>query len=105
MRFLPRLSRSTRHLGVATLLSSLATLPAAVSAQEAPPAANAAVTAQTAADPRLAKLKDEAKVSIDDTVLAAVEVPGAAPAASGIGAAPVAPAPAAPAPAPSAKAQ
>lgn len=60
MRFLPRLSRSTRHLGVATLFSSLAALPVAVSAQEATPAATAAVAAQTATDPRLAKLKDEA---------------------------------------------
>lgn len=60
MRFLPRLSRSTRHLGVATVFSSLAALPATVSAQAPTPAATAAVAAQTAADPRLAKLKDEA---------------------------------------------
>ena len=60
MRFLPRLSRPTRHLVVATVFSSLAALPAAVSAQATTPAAGAAVAAQTAADPRLAKLKDEA---------------------------------------------
>jgi aminobenzoyl-glutamate utilization protein B len=60
VRFLPRLSRPTRHLVVATVFSSLAALPAAVSAQATTPAAGAAVAAQTAADPRLAKLKDEA---------------------------------------------
>jgi len=60
VRFLPRLSRSTRHLGVATLVSSLAALPATVSAQQPTPAASAAVAAQTATDPRLAKLKEEA---------------------------------------------
>ncbi len=60
MRFLPRLSRSTRRLGVATLVSSLAAVPATVSAQQPTPAASAAVSAQTATDPRLAKLKEEA---------------------------------------------
>ena len=60
MRSLSRLSRPTRHLVVATMFSSLAALPAAVSAQAATPAATAAVATQTTADPRLAKLKDEA---------------------------------------------
>ena len=59
MRLLPRLSRSTRHLGVATLLSSLAALPAA-QAQDTTPAAPAATAAQPPSDPRLAKLKEEA---------------------------------------------
>jgi len=59
VRLLPRLSRSTRHLGVATLLSSLAALPAA-QAQDTTPAAPAATAAQPPSDPRLAKLKEEA---------------------------------------------
>jgi len=59
VRLLPRLSRSARHLGVATLLSSLAALPAA-QAQDTTPAAPAATAAQPPSDPRLAKLKEEA---------------------------------------------
>ena len=64
MRFLPRLSRSTRHLGAASLLSSLAVTPAVLHAQEPSPAATAAVAAQSAADPRVAKLKEEALLMV-----------------------------------------
>lgn len=55
MHFLPRLSRSSIHLGMAAALSAALTAP--LQAQQPTPAA---AVAQAAADPRLAKLKDEA---------------------------------------------
>lgn len=62
MRFLPQLSRSTRHLAVTALLSPLATVPAVAGAQQPTPASPAAAPATqvASADPRLAKLKEEA---------------------------------------------
>ncbi len=55
MHYLPRLSRSSIHLGMAAALSMALTAP--LQAQQPTPAA---AVAQAAADPRLAKLKDEA---------------------------------------------
>ena len=55
MHYLPRLSRSSIHLGMAAALSTALTAP--LQAQQPTPAA---AVVQAAADPRLAKLKDEA---------------------------------------------
>jgi len=55
VHYLPRLSRSSIHLGMAAALSMALTAP--LQAQQPTPAA---AVAQAAADPRLAKLKDEA---------------------------------------------